>query len=215
MKNIAFAIILIFAVGCSVGFAQSTAFTYQGKLTDGGAAANGVYDLRFRLFIDLGGATQAGGDVFRDDVHVANGIFTVSLDFGTSPFTSSTGNFLEIAVRPGGSTDPNAYVRLSPLQPLTSSPYSILTIRAQTAATAAALSASCSGCVTSTQIGSVSGGAVQGQIPVTSVPAGSSSYLQNQNSTTAQTPGNFNIDGTGKANIFDATIQFNIGAQKY
>jgi hypothetical protein len=32
--------------GASVG----TAFTYQGRLTDGGTPANGTYDLRFRLF---------------------------------------------------------------------------------------------------------------------------------------------------------------------
>jgi hypothetical protein len=31
-------------------FAQGTAFTYQGRLTDGAAPANGNYDMAFTLF---------------------------------------------------------------------------------------------------------------------------------------------------------------------
>ena len=34
----------------SVALGQTTAFTYQGKLTDGGNPANGSYDLQFALF---------------------------------------------------------------------------------------------------------------------------------------------------------------------
>jgi hypothetical protein len=33
--------------------AQTTSFTYQGRLTDGGTAANGNYDLQFTLFDSL------------------------------------------------------------------------------------------------------------------------------------------------------------------
>jgi len=33
----------------SLVFAQTTSFTYQGRLTDGGTAANGNYDLQFTL----------------------------------------------------------------------------------------------------------------------------------------------------------------------
>jgi hypothetical protein len=39
--------ILIFAA--AVG-AQTTAFNYQGKLNDGGVAANGNYEMQFKLF---------------------------------------------------------------------------------------------------------------------------------------------------------------------
>jgi len=44
-------------------FAQGTAFTYQGRLNDGAAAAHGTYDFRFKLFQDSFGNTQAGGTV--------------------------------------------------------------------------------------------------------------------------------------------------------
>ncbi|MFL6373316.1 MAG: hypothetical protein ACJ73D_01490, partial [Pyrinomonadaceae bacterium] len=84
--------------------AQTSAFTYQGKLTDAGTGANGQYDLTFRLFSDAGGTTQVGGDIVQNDVQVTSGIFTVTLDFGASPFTSAAGNYLQISVRPGQST---------------------------------------------------------------------------------------------------------------
>ena len=34
----------------ALSWAQTTAFTYQGKLTDAGNPANGNYDLQFKLF---------------------------------------------------------------------------------------------------------------------------------------------------------------------
>ena len=38
-------------------FAQGTAFTYQGRLTDNGAPATGIYDLRFAIYdLDSGGS---------------------------------------------------------------------------------------------------------------------------------------------------------------
>ena len=35
---------------CCSGFAQGTAFTYQGRLNDAANPANGVYDLRFAIY---------------------------------------------------------------------------------------------------------------------------------------------------------------------
>src|SRR5688572_835445 len=93
--------------------AQTTAFTYQGKLTVGGSAANVPHDFIFKLYTASTGGTQIGGDVFSHDVPMANGIFTVTLDFGTSPFTTvPAGNFLEILVRPGDQT--GGYQQLFP-----------------------------------------------------------------------------------------------------
>ncbi len=43
--------------------------------------------------------------------------------------------------------------------------------------------------------------------------AGSSNYIQNQN-VAPQTASNFNVSGTGTANIFSATMQYNIGANR-
>src|SRR3712207_5980234 len=107
--------------------AQTSAFTYQGKLADAGAPATGQYDLEFRLF-DAGGA-QVGAALTREDVAVTGGSFTVTLDFGASPFTAGGASALEIGVRPGTST--GAFTTLAPRQQLTSSPYSIQTVNAQ------------------------------------------------------------------------------------
>jgi hypothetical protein len=41
-------------------FAQVTAFTYQGKLTDGGTPANGNYDLQFALWDSAASGTRIG-----------------------------------------------------------------------------------------------------------------------------------------------------------
>ncbi len=118
-------------LGQAIG-AQTTAFTYQGKLADGGSPATGQYDFIFRLFSALSGGSQIGGDLVRDDVQVTSGMFAVDLDSGSSPFTSTTGHYLEIAVRAGAST--GAYTTLGSRQPITSSPYSVETIRATSAA---------------------------------------------------------------------------------
>ena len=64
------------------GLAQGSAFTYQGFLTDGGVAANGVYDLEFRVFDALTVGAQQGGTVAVNDLALTNGIFTVTLDPG-------------------------------------------------------------------------------------------------------------------------------------
>jgi hypothetical protein len=39
-------------------FSQTTSVTYQGRLTESGAAANGNYNLQFALFDNSSGGTQ-------------------------------------------------------------------------------------------------------------------------------------------------------------
>jgi len=56
--------------------AQTTAFTYQGKLTDSGNLATGNYDLQFKLFDALSAGTQLGTTQTISNVTVTNGIFT-------------------------------------------------------------------------------------------------------------------------------------------
>ena len=114
--------------------AVPTAFTFQGRLTDSNASASGTFDFIFRLYPTASAGTQAGGDIVLEDVTVANGIFTVTLDFGAAPFISLTGNYLEIWVRRGNET--GGFTRLLPRSPLTSSPYAIHARRATSAATA-------------------------------------------------------------------------------
>src|SRR2546429_9817275 len=62
--------------------AQTTSFTYQGRLTDGGTPANGNYDLQITLFDSLTSGAQVGSTQTLNTVPVSNGVFTVSLDFG-------------------------------------------------------------------------------------------------------------------------------------
>ena len=58
-------VLFLFALcaGASIGFAQGTAFTYQGRLSDSGAPANGVYDLQFTLRDALTAGNQIGRPV--------------------------------------------------------------------------------------------------------------------------------------------------------
>lgn len=99
-----------------------TAFTYQGRLTDGGSPADGAYDLSFALYDASSGGSQVGSTLTENDVPVTDGLFTVQLDFGSGAFTGEA-RFLEIGVRPGASG--GAFTTLSPRQPLTAAPYAL------------------------------------------------------------------------------------------
>lgn len=109
--------ILVFSVLCfcllasfvTATHAQTTAFNFQGKLNDGGNAANSNYDFQFKLFDALTGGNQVTPTQSRIGLQVINGVFSTSLDFGPLAFTASD-RFLEISVRPTGSS--NAYVVL-------------------------------------------------------------------------------------------------------
>lgn len=98
--------------------------SYQGRLTESGAPANGVYDLQFVLYdAETGGAQVTGTDIeARDNVNVTNGVFIVSLDFPAGSFAGDA-RWLEIAVRPGAST--GTYTVLSPRQPVSPVPQAL------------------------------------------------------------------------------------------
>lgn len=99
-----------------------TAFTYQGRLTDGGNPANGEYDLRFRLYDAATSGTQVGSTTGQENTLVTDGLFTVELDFGSGIFTGEA-LYLEIGVRPGDSG--GVFTALSPRQLLTPVPYAL------------------------------------------------------------------------------------------
>src|SRR5215204_5657065 len=82
--------------------AQTTGFTYQGKLSDGGVPANGNYEMRFTLFDQAKGGFEIGTPKIIPNVAVANGIFTVKLEVGDWIFDNGD-RFMEIAVRPQAS----------------------------------------------------------------------------------------------------------------
>lgn len=109
---------LLLLAGLALPAWCATAFTYQGALVDGGAPAGGVYDLRAKLFDALTGGTQVGGTLTQENVTVAAGTFTISLDFGPTAFAGE--RWLELSVRPGAST--GAFTVLSPRQRITPAP---------------------------------------------------------------------------------------------
>src|SRR5437899_1520495 len=119
--------------------AQTTAFTYQGRLNDGGNPATGIYDLRFTIYDSTNLASPViAGPLTNTATAVSNGLFTVALDFGAGSFPGAD-RFLEIAVRTNGS---GAFATLSPRQKITSAPYAIQ----------AANATSVSGSVSATQL---------------------------------------------------------------
>lgn len=99
-----------------------TAFTYQGQLQDQGVPSSGSYDLQFRLFDALQGGSQIGTTISAEDLAIQDGIFSVPLDFGASPFNGDA-RYLEIAVRAGFSSA--AFTTLTPRQLLTATPYAL------------------------------------------------------------------------------------------
>jgi len=171
--------VVVFAVGVS---AQTTAFNYQGRLTDGSSAANGTYEMQFRLLNASSGGTQVGSTITNNSVTVTNGIFYVSLDFGSSPFSGGANRWLEIGVRKA--SDPPGFTILTPLQPITSSPYAVYTLGA---ASADSLSANCVNCIQNSMLAPNS---------VTT------SKVANGTVTTAK----LTLDAVTTAQIFDGTI---------
>jgi hypothetical protein len=112
----------LFGLSISMTYAQGpvgTAFTYQGRLTDGGSPANGAYDFSFNLYsVPSGGAALAAPNG-KNDVTVTNGLFTVTLDFGSNVFNDQA-RYLDIWVRPGSSS--GGYTALAPRQRLLPTP---------------------------------------------------------------------------------------------
>ena len=123
---LAFVAILFWAGAVS---GQTTSFSYQGRLTDGGTAANGNYDLQFALFDSVSGGAQIGATQTIPNVPVSAGIFTVPLDFGATAFPGAP-RFLEISARLAGGP---SFITLSPRQQITSTPYAIRSLNASTA----------------------------------------------------------------------------------
>lgn len=194
LQNIS--IVLIFVcMSVITAFAQTTAFNYQGKLTDTGTPQS-TYQMRFELYDAAAGGSQIGATITNTSVAVTQSIFSLQLDFGGAAFDGSE-RYLEIAVRKASG---DAWTILTARQQISSTPYSI---KSMNSASADTLSAACVGCVQDANITGISGSKVIGEIPSQSVPTGSGNYIQN--AATALKNGNispqqaagFNIDGSG------------------
>ena len=110
-------------LACASLQAAESRFTYQGRLTEHGAPASGDYDLRFILRDAAVAGAQVGNTVALASVAVSNGLFTVTLDFGSAAFDGNP-RWLEVGVRTSGSVAP--YALLNPAQPVTATPYALL-----------------------------------------------------------------------------------------
>ncbi len=107
--------------------AATTAFTYQGKLTNSaGVPLTGSHDMTFKLYDADAGGAQVGSTVTLTGVNVSAGLFTVDLDFGASPFASGAARWLETTV---------AGTVLSPRAALTAAPYALFSAAPWAAAT--------------------------------------------------------------------------------
>ena len=204
-KNSLFIVLMVvLSAGAILG--QTTSFTYQGRLTDGGTPANGNYDLQFALFDAADGSNQIGQTKTVSSVPVSGGVFTVTLDFGGNSFTGAN-RFLEISARPSGAA---SFILLTPRQPITTTPYALRSVTASNAEMAN----------NATQLGGVAANQYvktdDARLSDARDPkAGNSSYVQN--STSRQAATNFNISGNGtaggvlSASVVNADSNYNLG----
>jgi hypothetical protein len=134
MNKLSFLITLVVILFySSATFAQSSAFTYQGRLTDSSMPPTGQYDFTFAVYQNMAASMPLATSSV-DDVQVSNGVFTVNLDFGSTIFRDNPEAVLEIRVRPGASTD--THTTLTPRLPFTSTPRAVTSLNANTATTA-------------------------------------------------------------------------------
>lgn len=131
---------------CAVGIlfttapaaAETTAFTYQGRLSrDGGQAPDGLYDFHLNLYRGLAGASPLAAPILKTALPVTNGFFTLDrLDFG-DVFDGSP-RALEIGVRTNGAA---TFDLLSPRQLIAAAPYAIHAVSAAMATNVLSVSA--------------------------------------------------------------------------
>src|SRR5436190_1511007 len=117
---VATAVLLLVFVSNETVSAQTTAFTYQGKLTDHGAVASGAYDFTFTLFGDALAGSALADPQTNSAVPVIGGAFALSLDFGAN--FPGADRWIEIGVRTNAT---GGFTFLTPRQKITSTPYAI------------------------------------------------------------------------------------------
>jgi hypothetical protein len=186
MKNRVFLSMLFpLMIGPVSVLAQTAAFTYQGRLLDGGQLANGSYDLRFTLADAATTGNYLASPLTNAPVLVSNGLFAVTLDFGASVFDGSA-RWLEIGARTNGSLD--GFTVLSPRQPLTATPYALYT---PTAANAASLS------------GTLPVAQLTGTVPLAQLPT----VVLTNNASGITLNGSFSGNGSGLTNLNGINIR--------
>ena len=192
MVPCASAILLLAALNAHLvtALAQGTAFTYQGRLNSGGSPASGSYDLVFALYTNNTAGSAMAGPVTNPAVAVTNGLFTTLVDFGPGAF-SGTSNWLAIAVSTNAA---NSFSPLAPRQPVTPTPYALVSANATTAASAGAVAAA-----------NVTGALGLGELPAAVVT---------NSATSVNLSGTFNGNGGGLTNLAAWSLAGNTGTTK-
>jgi hypothetical protein len=78
--------------------AAAATFVYEGRLDDGGAPANGRYDLRLSPFADAKSGAALAAPIVFEDVPVVDGRFRIDFDL---PLASAGAAWIEVGVRDG------------------------------------------------------------------------------------------------------------------
>jgi hypothetical protein len=132
MKTIRILLGALLATGLPLGGAtqlraQGPAFTYQGRLNAGGAPVNALYEMNFALYDAPTNGNLVGAPVSVAPVPVSNGLFTVQLNFGATPFMGAE-RWLEITVNLFGSD--MVPITLHTRQGITPTPYAFHAVNA-------------------------------------------------------------------------------------
>lgn len=185
-------VLLVVPTATNAANPVGTAFTYQGQLVANGQPYTGTCQVQLSLFDALSQGSQVGSTVTLNGVSVSNGLFSVTPDFGMSPFTGQA-LFLQTAVECGTDT---SFTVLSPREALTATPYAL---QAASVSGIVGMSNGGTGLSAAGSAGNYlrSDGTAWTSSPLqaSDLPAGSSSYIQN--GSVPQTSASFNVDGNG------------------
>ena len=178
---------------------SSTAFTYQGRLNDGGAPANGNYDFAFVLYSGATNGVTIGNPVWLSQVPVTNGLFTVAIneynEFGPGAFGGSA-RWLEISTRTNNNALGNNFIPLSPRQSIVLTPQAAFAVNALSATVATSV---VDGAITSSKL-------APGSVEVGSLAPGSLTW-----SNLTGIPAGF-ADGVDNDTIYGAGLGLTLGA---
>jgi len=118
-----FLFFLLFLASASETAAQTTAFTYQGRLSDSMPSWTS-YLFKFELYNQAENGTLI--DTLTDvPATVVNSVFTVELNFTAANAFDGTERYLDISVKRSNDPASTVYTRLTPRQRITSAPYAV------------------------------------------------------------------------------------------
>ena len=113
-----FGLLILHSSLCPCAHAQSTAFTYQGRLVDRANPANGSYDFLCQLYDS--NSNQVSITITNLAVPVSSGLFTTLMDFGDA--FAGDRRWLNLSVRTNGN---GTFTALTPGQEFTAAPYAM------------------------------------------------------------------------------------------